>query len=233
MALSYTQKGNLIIRHCDVDFMLRTLINGLNAAMERNFLQNNNNQHVAQKPRRGDIIIVTTFIEPSFDNLRQNRGGTISKPMANTYTQIFVHIVFAVKGRQNLIQQSWKDQLHKYICGIVNAKEQKVYAIGGVGDHIHILLSIKPHVVLSDLIRDIKANSSRWVNYEGLVMGKFQWQEGFGVFSCSKSQLDNVIGYINNQEQHHEKKTFREEYVAMLQQFGIEFDERFLFEWIE
>src|SRR5690554_1639667 len=100
--------------------------------------------------------------------------------MANTYTQIYLHIVFSVKGRQNLIQKKWQDELHKYICGIVNRKEQKVYAIGGVSDHIHILVSIKPNIVISDLVRDIKAYSSKWINEKGYLIGKFQWQEGFG-----------------------------------------------------
>ncbi len=152
--------------------------------------------------------------------------------MANTYTQIYLHIVFSVKRRQNLIQKSWKDELHKYICGIVNGKKQKVYAIGGVADHIHILVSTNPNIALSDLVRDIKANSSKWINERGLVKGKFQWQEGFGAFSYAQSQLGNVIKYINNQEQHHREKTFRNEYSRLLQKFNIEYDEKYLFEWI-
>jgi len=153
--------------------------------------------------------------------------------MANTFTQIYVHIVFAVKGRQNLIQKNWKDELHKYICGIVNGKEQKVYAIGGMADHIHLLVSIKPTISISDLVRDIKANSSKWINEKQYVVGKFQWQEGFGAFSYGQSQLDIVITYINNQEQHHEQKTFKDEYMELLQRFNIIYDEKYLFEWIE
>lgn len=153
--------------------------------------------------------------------------------MANTFSQIYIHIVFSVKGRQNLIQTKWKDELHKYICGIVNGKEQKVYAIGGVADHIHILISIKPNVAISDLVRDIKANSSKWINEKRFLIGKFQWQEGFGAFSYAQSQLDTVIAYINNQEQHHKKKTFKEEYTEMLQKYNIDYDEKYLFEWIE
>ncbi len=153
--------------------------------------------------------------------------------MANTYTQIYLHVVFSVKGRQNLIHNDWKDELHKYICGIVIGNEQKVYAIGGVADHIHILVSIKPNIALSDLVRDIKANSSKWINEKSLVKGKFQWQEGFGAFSYAQSQLDTVIAYINNQEQHHQKKTFRDEYLELLQKFNISYDEKYLFEWIK
>ena len=153
--------------------------------------------------------------------------------MANTYTQIYLHIVFSVKGRENLIKKKWKEELYKYICGIVNGKEQKVYAIGGVGDHIHILVSIKPNIALSDLIRDIKANSSKWINEKGFVLGKFQWQEGFGAFSYAQSQLDAVIAYINNQEQHHLVKTFKDEYLELLQKFNVEYNEKYLFEWIE
>lgn len=152
--------------------------------------------------------------------------------MANTYTQIYIHIVFSVKGRQNLIRKEWKEELFKYICGIVNGKKQKVYAIGGMSDHIHILVSIKPDIALSDLVKDIKANSSKWINEKSYLKGKFEWQEGFGAFSYSQSQLDAVIAYINNQEQHHQKKTFKEEYIEMLQKFKIQYDEKYLFDWI-
>ena len=153
--------------------------------------------------------------------------------MANTYTQMYIQIVFAVKRRQNLIQKKWKDELHKYICGIVNGKGQKVYAIGGIEDHIHILVSIKPNIAISDLVRDIKANSSKWINENEFVRGKFQWQEGFGAFSYAQSQLDTVIAYINNQVQRHQKKTFKHEYLTLLQKFNIEYDERYLFDWIK
>jgi REP element-mobilizing transposase RayT len=146
---------------------------------------------------------------------------------------MYIQIVFAVKRRQNLIQKNWKDELHKYICGIVNGKGQKVYAIGGVEDHIHILVSIKPNISISDLVRDIKANSSKWINENEFVRGKFQWQDGFGAFSYAQSQLDNVIAYINNQEQHHQKKTFKDEYLTLLQKFNIEYDEKYLFDWVE
>jgi REP element-mobilizing transposase RayT len=153
--------------------------------------------------------------------------------MANTYTQIYLHLVFSVKGRQNLIQKSWKVQLHQYICGIANAKEQKIYAIGGMSDHIHILVSIKPNIAISDLVRDLKANSSRWINENGYLSSIFQWQEGFGAFSYAQSQLDTVIAYINNQEQHHKKKTFKDEYLELLQKFNIDYNDKYLFEWIE
>lgn len=153
--------------------------------------------------------------------------------MANTYTQIYIQLVFAVKGRQNLIHTKWKEEMYKYICGIVSGKQQKVYAIGGVSDHIHLLVSIKPTVLISDLVRDIKANSSKWINEKQFVNGKFEWQEGFGAFSYSHSQLDIIIGYINNQEQHHQKKTFKEEYLALLQKFDVNYNEQYLFDWIE
>jgi REP element-mobilizing transposase RayT len=153
--------------------------------------------------------------------------------MANTYTQIYLHIVFCVKGRQNLIHDKWKEELHKYICGVVNGKNQRVYAIGGISDHVHILVSIKPNILISDLVRDIKASSSKWINEKRFVFGKFQWQEGFGAFSCSQSQLDVVITYINNQEKHHQKKTFKSEYLELLQKFNVEYDDQYLLEWIE
>jgi putative transposase len=153
--------------------------------------------------------------------------------MANTYTKIYLHIVFSVRGRQNLIQKNWQDELHKYICGAVSGQGEKVYAIGGMPDHIHLLISIKPTITISDLVREIKANSSKWINQKGWVHGKFQWQEGFGAFSYAESQLDHVIAYINNQEQHHSKKTFQNEYVELLHKYNVEYDDHYLFEWIE
>lgn len=153
--------------------------------------------------------------------------------MPNTYTKIYLHIVFSVKGRENLIHKSWQDELHKYICGIVNSKEQKVYAIGGVADHIHVLISIKPNISVSDLVKNIKSNSARWVNDRNLIPNKFRWQEGFGAFSYAESQLSNVIAYINNQEKHHQKKTFKEEYLEILHKFNVQYDDQYLFEWID
>lgn len=153
--------------------------------------------------------------------------------MANTYSQIYIQVVFSVKGRQSLILSNWKDELHKYICGIVSGKKQKVLAIGGFADHIHILISINPSVSISDLVKDIKANSSRWINERSFVKGKFQWQEGFGAFSYSFKEIDRVVKYINNQEKHHQKKTFKDEYLEFLDNFKVEFDEKYVFEWIE
>ena len=153
--------------------------------------------------------------------------------MANTYSQIYIQVVFSVKGRQNLILSNWKDELHKYICGIVSGTKQKVLAIGGVADHIHILISVNPSVSISDLVKDIKANSSRWINERSFIKGKFQWQEGFGAFSYSYKEIDRVVKYINNQEKHHQKKTFKDEYLEFLDNFKVEFDEKYVFDWIE
>lgn len=153
--------------------------------------------------------------------------------MANTFSQIYIHLVFAVKGRENCIDPKWKDELFKYICGIVNNKDQKVYAINGMPDHLHVLVSIKPNYAVSELMKDIKANSSRWINEQRLVAGKFQWQEGFGAFSVSQSQIEKVVHYIDEQEIHHKKTTFREEYLNFLNSYKIEYDEKYLFEWQE
>jgi REP element-mobilizing transposase RayT len=152
--------------------------------------------------------------------------------MANTFSQLYIHIVFSVNGRENLIHTKWEDELHKYICGIVNGNHQKVYAIGGMPDHIHLLVSIKPDISISELVRDIKSNSSKWINNKKFVRGRFCWQEGFGAFSYAHSQLNAVINYIKNQKQHHSKKTFKEEYLEMLQKFKITYDEKYVFEWI-
>jgi putative transposase len=153
--------------------------------------------------------------------------------MANTYTQIYIHIVFAVKGRQNLIRKEWKEELHKYITGIVRNEKQKLIAINGVSDHIHMLVGMKPDIALSDLVRDVKANSSRFVNDKGWLKGNFNWQEGFGAFSHSHAELGRVVRYIQEQERHHSKRTFTDEYVEMLKDFEVTFDKKYIFEEVE
>lgn len=153
--------------------------------------------------------------------------------MANTYTKIYIHLVFSVKRRKNLIHPEWQDELYKYICGIALAKNQKILAIGGVADHIHILASMSPTIALSDLVRDIKSNSSKWINEKKFNKEKFQWQNGFGAFSFTHGDLNKVINYINNQEKHHQKNKFKDEYVKLLHENEINFDEKYLFDWIE
>ncbi len=153
--------------------------------------------------------------------------------MPSTFSQIYIQIVFAVKGRDSLITQAWEEELYKYISGIVKNKEQKMLAINGMPDHIHILLGMKPSCCLSDLIREIKKSSNDFINQKNLSKHKFQWQEGYGAFSYSHSNLDNVIGYIQNQKEHHKKKTFKEEYIDFLTKFEIEFKNEYLFQWIE
>jgi len=149
--------------------------------------------------------------------------------MADTYSQIYIHIVFAVKGRENLISQRWKEELHKYITGIVTNEGQKLIEINSMPDHVHILIGLKPTVALSNLLRDIKANSSKFINGNKWIAGKFEWQQGFGAFSCSHSQLTKVITYIKNQEEHHKTKTFREEYIEFLEAYNIDFKNEYIF----
>jgi putative transposase len=153
--------------------------------------------------------------------------------MPNTYSQLYVQIVFAVKYRQNLISKNNREELHKYITGIVQNREQKMLAIFCMPDHIHIFVNIKPAISISDLVRDIKTNSTKFINDSNWVKGKFNWQEGFGAFSYSKSHIGNVVNYILNQEEHHKAKTFKEEYLEFLEKFEIEYNENYLFEWIE
>lgn len=153
--------------------------------------------------------------------------------MANTYTQIYIQIVFAVKGRQNLIARGNREDLQKYITGIVQNKGQKMLAIYSMPDHTHLLIGLKPDITVSDFVRDIKAGSSKFINDSRWVNGKFQWQEGFGAFSYSKSQIQSVTRYILNQEEHHKNYTFKEEYVDFLKKFQIEFDEKYLFNWLD
>ena len=150
--------------------------------------------------------------------------------MANTYSQIYIQVIFAVKGRQSLIKKSWKEELYKYITGIVKNNKQKLIAINGVENHVHLFIGLKPNISLSDLIRDVKANSSKFINDRKLIKGKFNWQEGFGAFSYSHSHIDKVYKYIMNQEEHHKKKTFSEEYIDLLKKFQIEYDEKYIFE---
>ena len=151
----------------------------------------------------------------------------------STYTQIYIHIVFAVKGRTSLIHPDWETNLYKYITGIVQNKEQKMLAINGMPDHIHFLIGMKPTCCLSDLVREIKKSSNEFIKENHFTKYKFNWQEGFGAFSYSHSLLSTVIAYIANQKKHHKKKTFREEYNELLEKFEIAHDKKYLFEWIE
>jgi len=153
--------------------------------------------------------------------------------MANTYSQIYIQIVFAVQGRQNLITKNHQEELHKYITGIVQKREQKMLTVYCNPDHTHLLVGLKPNITISDLVRDIKAGSSNFINENRWVKGKFNWQEGYGAFSYSRSQIDQVAKYILNQEEHHRRKTFKDEYLELLEKFEIEYDERYLFDWME
>lgn len=150
--------------------------------------------------------------------------------MPNTYSQLYVQIVFAVKGRQHFIKEPFREEIQKYIRGIIANKKQKMFAIYCMPDHVHILVSIGPDCRISDLVRDIKTNSSSFVQ-EKLNNHEFRWQEGYGAFSYSKSQINNVVNYILNQPLHHKTKTFREEYVGFLERFEIDYKGEYLFEF--
>ena len=139
--------------------------------------------------------------------------------MANTYTQIYIQVVFAVQGRYNMIRKEHKEELNKFITGIIRNKKQKLIAINNMPDHAHIFIGMKPSIALSDLVRDIKNNSSTFINEKKWVQGKFNWQEGFGAFSYGHSQMDAVVKYIQSQEEHHARKTFKEEYLDCLRDF--------------
>lgn len=153
--------------------------------------------------------------------------------MPNTYSQLSIHAVFAVKGRENNIINPWRDELHKYISGIITANDAKSLAVGGWKDHVHIFFGLPVTTSLSDFMSKVKANSSRWINEKAFVKGKFQWQSGYGAFSYSKSQRDTVINYIMHQETHHQTKTFQEEYLKMLDDFEVEYQEQYLFEFYD
>jgi len=153
--------------------------------------------------------------------------------MANTYTQLYIQIVFAVKYRENVITEKHRNELEKYICGIARNKETKPLSIYCNPDHLHILIGLHPAVSISDITRDIKANSSKFINEQNWVAGKFQWQDGFGAFSYSRNQIDTVAKYILNQPEHHKKNSFKEEYLNMLKEHDVSYDEKYLFEWYE
>lgn len=153
--------------------------------------------------------------------------------MANTFTQIYIQVVFAVQNRNSLIMPAWEQELFKYITGIVQNKGQKMLSINGTKNHIHFFIGMKPTCKLSDLVREIKKSTSTFIKEKRFSKFKFQWQEGFGAFSYSHSQLNDVIKYIENQKEHHRKKTFKEEYLAFLKAYEIEFKNEYLFEWID
>jgi putative transposase len=153
--------------------------------------------------------------------------------MAGTFSQIYIQVVFAVKGRENLISKTWKDDLHKYMAGIIKGKEQKPIIVNGMPDHVHVFVGLRPSMPISDLVRDIKNNSSNFINENKFVKGKFSWQEGYGAFSYSHSHIRQVYDYILNQEEHHKKRTFRDEYLELLKKFEIEVNEKYLFEWMD
>jgi putative transposase len=150
--------------------------------------------------------------------------------MPNTYSQLYIQIVFAVRGREHFIKESFREELQKYITGIITNKAQKLYAIYCMPDHVHILVSVKPDCRISDLVRDIKANTSSFIK-EKTNLDEFRWQEGYGAFSYSKSQAENVVNYILNQPFHHKTKTFREEYLEFLKLYEIDYKEEYLFEF--
>jgi len=153
--------------------------------------------------------------------------------MAGTFSQIYIQYVFTVKGRENLLQKPWRDEVFKYIAGIIKGKNQKPIIVNGVADHVHIFVGLNPSMSISDLVRDIKNNSSNFINEQKFIKGKFAWQEGYGAFSYAHSQIENVYQYIANQEGHHKKKSFKEEYLEFLQKFDIDYKPEYLFEFYE
>jgi REP element-mobilizing transposase RayT len=153
--------------------------------------------------------------------------------MANTYTQIHIHAVFVVQNRDSIILHSWKEEFYKYITGIIQNNGHKLLCINGMPDHIHILFGLRPTQSISDLMQDIKGSSSKWINEKRYIKSKFSWQEGYGAFAYSKSEVPKVMNYILGQEAHHKRKTFTEEYLEMLRELEVDFDSRFVFKPIE
>jgi putative transposase len=152
--------------------------------------------------------------------------------MANTYTQIYLQLVLSPQGHENVIPIKHKEELHKYTTGIIQNRKHKLLAINYMPDHVHIFIGYHPSQPLPDLLRDIKANSSRFINEKKWLTGRFQWQEGYGSFSYGHSQINDVIQYINTQESHHKKASFKDEYLRLLEKFDVDYDPKYLFEWI-
>ena len=153
--------------------------------------------------------------------------------MANTYSQITIHTVFAVKFGENFILKNWRDNLHQYISGIITNKGAKSLSVSGWKDHVHVLFGMPVTTCISDFMSVIKANSSKWINDMQFLKGRFQWQEGYGAFSYSKSQRDVVIKYIMNQEEHHKTQSFKDEYLKMLTDFEVVYEDKYLFEFYD
>jgi REP element-mobilizing transposase RayT len=153
--------------------------------------------------------------------------------MAGTFAQIYIHIVIVVKKRDNLIPKANREELFEYMAGIIQNKGQKPIIVNGTGNHVHIFLGLKPDMKISDLVRDIKNNSTNFINKMKWFNRKFSWQTGYGTFSYGESQVEAVFNYIKNQENHHKKKTFKEEYLEFLKKFNVEYNEKYLFDWIE
>jgi len=153
--------------------------------------------------------------------------------MANTFSQIYIQIVFAVSNRQSLITADFKEELYKYIAGIIRNHGQKLISINGTPDHVHILIGLRPAMAIADLVREIKADSTIFINNKKLVHVRFNWQEGYGAFSYGHSQLDSIIGYIQNQETHHSRRSFKDEYLSLLRKFDIAFEDKYVFKFID
>ena len=153
--------------------------------------------------------------------------------MPDTYTQLYIHFVFAAKYREAIIKSEWEERLNKYITGIIQNNGHKLLAINSVTDHIHIFIGLNPKQSISDLMRLVKGDSSEFINKEKLTPRKFQWQEGYGAFSNSRSQIDGVVKYILNQKEHHAKKSFKDEYLEILKDYDVEFDERYVFQELQ
>lgn len=153
--------------------------------------------------------------------------------MADTYTQIYIQFVFSVQNRNSFIHPEWEDELYKYITGIVQNKSHKMIAIKGMPDHLHMLVGFRPVDHISEFIKVVKGESSKWISEKGFVNGRFNWQEGYGAFSYSRSQIDQVYHYIMNQKEHHQAKTFLEEYRELLKKFEVDYNERYIFKPID
>lgn len=153
--------------------------------------------------------------------------------MANTYHQIYIHVVFAVKYRQAMIERAWKKKLFGVIGNLINETKCKTLIVNGVEDHVHCLIGLKPAVSVSELMKSVKAKSSKYVNDHDLTPTRFEWQVGYGVFSYNQSQVDNVYKYIQNQEEHHKRKTFRDEYREFLEEHKINYEDQYIFKDLE
>lgn len=184
-------------------------------------------------PQRGNILIAFCKEFVNHGSYRYRQSHINHRTMADTYTQIYIQFVFAVQNRTSLIRPEWEEELYKYNTGIVQNKSHKMIAINGMPDHLHMFVGFRPVDHISEFIKVVKGESSKWIKNRDYVNGRFRWQAGYGAFSYSRSHIDRVYHYIMNQKKHHQTRSFLEEYTELLKKFDVDFNDRYIFKSVD